>query len=410
MEDNNNALVPVEAPRPVLAISRDSVVDAYEAAVIQLLREKPFFAKLVMTMKKDFAFQIPTAAVSVKSTGVTLHLNKEFFNSLTPRERIAILLHESLHLVHGHTCRFKDFNPMDHGTANVACDVAINQFIPDLPKKISMPTTDGKTVEGEPITYEKLLKVMPDLLPKQSSEYYFNKIKQEQQKNGSGQSQEYMIVDDHGQWSETDLTPEQMEKLVKGHVKAVLETCSDKERQDVDKTVIDELYRSDVNWKQQLRNFFCNAEETFTEATRKKRNRRYGILQPGSKNEQKLCLGIAVDTSGSISDEQLNMFFGEIDRIYDENTMVLHVMEADTRIQNCYRYKKGMKIEAKGRGGTAYNPAFIKAKQLKVDALIYMGDMDSSDNINERPKFPVLWAICGKQEPPANFGRKLYIE
>ena len=90
--------------------------------------------------------------------------------------------------------------------------------------------------------------------------------------------------------------------------------------------------------------------------------------------------------------------------------MELHIMEADMKIQNCYKYKKGMKIEAKGRGGTAYNPAFQKAKELRVDALIYMGDMDSSDQITERPKYGVLWAIVGKQEPPADFGRKIYVE
>lgn len=157
------------------------------------------------------------------------------------------------------------------------------------------------------------------------------------------------------------------------------------------------------------RNFFCNAEETFTELTRKKRNRRYGLLQPGSKNEQKMNLGIAVDTSGSVSDESLKLFFGEIARIYDENTMVLHVMEADTRIQNCYKYKKNMKIEAKGRGGTAYGPAFEKANELKVDALIYFGDFDCSDT-PEKPKCAVLWAGIGKQEPPVPWGRVIRVD
>lgn len=383
--------------------NRNLLIQNYESAVIDLLIRKAFFAKLIMSMKKDFNFPHPTCGVSVKSTGFTLHINGNMFNSISHKERVAILEHECLHVLHAHMLRFKQFGTQDHGLANIACDVAINQYIQGLPETIKM-TVDGKEIEGKPVTYQMLLKEMPDLLPKMNAEYYFSKFKEEQKK-----AEDYQLTDNHDEWKETDLTPEQEEKLVKQHVKAILETCSDQEKSVVDKSIIDELYKSDVNWKAQLRSFFANSEETFTETTRKKRNRRYGIIQPGNKNESKLTLGIAVDTSGSISEDQLKLFFGEIERIYNENTMVLHVMEADTRIQNCYKYKKNLKIEAKGRGGTMYNPAFEKAKELKVDAFIYFGDMDSADQ-PIKPKFATLWAIVGNQQPPANFGKKIYIK
>lgn len=383
--------------------ARQFTTRQYESAVISLLTSKPFFAKLIMSMKKDFTFPIPTAGVSVSSTGITLHLNPLFFDSLAPLERVAILEHEVLHVLHSHAVRFKNFQAGDKGLANIACDVAINQYINNLPKEINLKLPDGTEASGRPCFYEDIVKEIKNLKPKMNSEYYFDKFKQEQEKMQGKEG-----TDDHSKWEETDLTEEQAERLVKGHVKAVLDSCSDQEKACVDKELIETFYKSDINWKSQLRQFFANAEETYTETTRKKRNRRYGIIQPGNKNEPKLKLGIAVDTSGSISNEELQLFFGEIDRIWNEH-MVLYVLEADNKVQNCYEYKKGMKIEAKGRGGTAYNPALEKMKELKVDAGIYFGDMDMADKPN-KPQYPVLWAIVRDSPPPASWGRKMYIK
>ncbi len=392
----------------------NSITRDYENAVLDLLFKKAFFAKVIMSMRKDFNWNPPppypnTAAVSVNSTGITLHINKDFFASLSPKERVAIMEHEVLHLVHGHPVRTQHFKPEDRMLANVAQDIAINQFIPDLPLKFKSIDHEGNLTEGQPVTYELVKKEFPDIKPKMDFEYYFNFLKKETEKRkGQGEgTPEFATIDDHGQWGESDMTEEQKEKFTKGHMKAILQGCSDQERSTVDQSIIDELFKSEIDWKQQLRQFFANSEETYTETTRKKRNRRYGIIQPGHKNESKLKIAVAVDTSCSMSDESLNMIFGEIARIKTEN-VVVYVIEADMKVQDFYEYKKNMKISAKGRGGTAYNPAFVKGKELKVDAMIYCGDMDASD-VPAKPKYPVLWAIIGKQEPPADFGRKMYL-
>lgn len=406
----NKELVPVENNNVVPFIRNKSIlIQNYENAVTDLLNTKAFYAKLIMSMRKDFSVKdLPTAAVGIKSTGFTLYLNPDFFNNLSRMERVGALEHEALHVLHAHFARFNNFQDKDRKLANLACDVAINQYIPHVPKQFKVLKGD-KVVDAFPATYERLLKEIPDLLPKMSSEYYFSKFKEEVEKNGGSGIDGEETLDDHGQWDDTDLTKEQLEKFVKSHIKAILESCSDQEKQQVDKSIIDELFRSEINWKAQLRQFFANSEETFTETTRKKRNRRYGLLQAGYKNEQKLRLVIANDTSGSVSDEELQLFYGEIDRIYNEQTMELWIMDADTKVQNCFQYKKGMKIEAKGRGGTAYGAAFLKAKELRADAFIYFGDMDCSD-IPVKPRFPVLWGIVRNQKPPVPWGKAIYIK
>lgn len=379
-------------------------IQAYEEAVIHLIKTKPFYAKVIMSAKKEFNTLVPTCGVSVQSTGIKLYINPIFFNIISMKERAAVLEHEVLHLLHGHFARFGNFQTKDKMIANVACDIAINQYLPNIPKSFEVPLPDGTTRTGHPVTYEDLLKEIPDLMPHMSSEYYFNKLKKLQKEMGEGST-----VDDHSQWEKSDLTDEQKSRLMKKHMKALLDGCSDEEKSTIDKAIIDEIYKSDIDWKQQLRSFMANSEETFTVHTRKKRNKRFGIYQPGTTSESKLKLVVAVDTSGSVSTEWLNMIFGEIDRMFDDSKMELYVIEADCQIHTVYKYKKNMKITAKGRGGTAYIPAFNKAKELGADAFIYCGDMDTSD-VPEKPKFPVLWAIVGSQKPPVDFGRSIYIK
>ena len=93
--------------------------------------------------------------------------------------------------------------------------------------------------------------------------------------------------------------------------------------------------------------------------------------------------------------------------------MAITVIEADCSIQNVWEFDKNKLKAFKGRGGTAYSPAFEKCKELAVDAIIYFGDMDSSDSPKD-PKIPVLWAVTEQygnfQKPPAKFGMITHIK
>ena len=61
---------------------------------------------------------------------------------------------------------------------------------------------------------------------------------------------------------------------------------------------------------------------------------------------------VAVDTSGSISNDELVEFFSEIEHIYRSGIRI-EIVEFDTQIQNKFIYK-GQKTDIKivGRGGT----------------------------------------------------------
>jgi predicted metal-dependent peptidase len=171
--------------------------------------------------------------------------------------------------------------------------------------------------------------------------------------------------------------------------------------------LVAELNKSQVNWKKQLRQFFVNTLKSTRIATRKRRNRRYGILQPGHKKKPELHLGLCVDTSGSVSDEELAMFWEEMKAIYSCGVKIT-VIEADCAVQNVYEFEGKKTPEFRGRGGTSYNPAIKKAVELKVDGILYCGDFDTAD-IPENPKKPFLWVGVRNSPPPADFGKVIYL-
>jgi predicted metal-dependent peptidase len=173
-------------------------------------------------------------------------------------------------------------------------------------------------------------------------------------------------------------------------------------------SAVTEMNKSQVNWKQQLRQFFVNTLNSSRIATRKRRNRRYGIIQPGFKKKPELHLGLCVDTSGSISDKELSTFWGEIASIHGHGVSIT-IIEADCVVQNVYEFDPKKTPEFKGRGGTAYSPAIQKAIELKVDGIIYCGDFDSADT-PENPKKPFLWVGVRNSPPPATFGKVIYLE
>jgi predicted metal-dependent peptidase len=176
-----------------------------------------------------------------------------------------------------------------------------------------------------------------------------------------------------------------------------------------DELLVDRTNYKGKDWKADLKRFAARAIETTLQSSKKKRNRRYGIMYPGVIKEELLHIGVALDTSGSISEETLYQFMAEVANISKYATVT--VVEADSEVKNAYLFDPKKTYKIKGRGGTAYQPAFdYFTKETDVDGVIYFGDMDNFEERLTKPKYPVLWAIVGDQKPPAEWGAQTKVE
>lgn len=349
---------------------------------------------------------------------------KETILNPTPKDieraNADILVHECLHVICLHTSRHKKTDKtikgdyqLSHRAANIAMDTAINQ-IDNIGKTVrliggwdinsfrdSYKTSDGSTIEE-----------------KREFEYYFDIMKNDpdiQDTINKMQQAGFGDMDSHEGFGGEE-GGEVADAIVKKAVGEAKEKAKGAGSVGGDVALlIEKLMESKVNWKSLLRKFLAGGSKFIYKSTRTKRNRRRGVIdgvlyKVGFRKQYTGKIAICVDTSGSMSDEDLRRCFSEVDKINKTTNVELIVIEADSEITQVYPFDKKRKIEVKGRGGTAYQPAIDKAVELGVNGIIYMGDMDAFDTPND-PKCPFLWCVIGsKQTPPAKFGTTIYVE
>ena len=391
-----------------------------QQAITSLIFSEPFYGHLISKMRITKTDKIPTAGVFITDK-INLTYNEEWIENLDLIDVVKVLKHECGHILQEHITRAKQIGVVNqelHKRFNIATDATIN--LHDL-----VPTVEkigGVTVKS---LNEMLQKMIDEANAKdgakrsftamqegQMAEYYYNKINQFAEENsdilpeGGGMGE---TMDDHSTWEQSEGNEEMQKEVARQAVNESVKSAGGIGNVPGEvAAIINEMNKNQVNWKQQLRQFYVNTLKSSRIPTRKRRNRRYGILQPGSKKKPELHLGLCVDTSGSVSDEELSMFWTELQAIGACGVKIT-IIEADCVVQNVYDFEVGKLPNFKGRGGTAYNPAIEKAVELKVDGIIYCGDFDTADT-PENPKKPFLWVGVRKSPPPADFGKVIYLE
>lgn len=111
------------------------------------------------------------------------------------------------------------------------------------------------------------------------------------------------------------------------------------------------------------------------------------------------ALVVAIDTSGSVGQHELDVFFGEMAGIIaDINPAMIHVMWCDAKVHRVDDIVDAMDLAelrtqgAPGGGGTAFGPVFdrIEEEGIEPDALIYLTDGMGSFPA-KAPSYPVMW-------------------
>ena len=135
--------------------------------------------------------------------------------------------------------------------------------------------------------------------------------------------------------------------------------------------------------------------------TRMRPNRRSGFQYMGSIRQLRTNYLLAVDVSGSISEEDLQYCFSTINRFFKYGVEKIDVVTFDTKVGDLMTFSKARKrIEVKGRGGTWFQPVVnFMADHPEYDGLIIFTDgYAPKPEVSAKLKGRILWILRSEKE------------
>lgn len=366
-----------------------------------ILSSQPFFGvmlgylKLIEVPEGDASYGQPIDTMA--TNGDVLLYSAKFVNGLPDKELQGVLVHEVLHNCFEHHLRRRDRNAQKW---NIAADYVINIVVKDA--GFELPENGYLDYSYRDMTTEEVYAKLPD---------------------GEGGGQGFGEVFDGAKSHDTteiDRLSQENKIRITGAAamnrgKAAGSMPSSLQR------LINDLLEPKVDWASQFRNMVTSMVRHDYSFSRP--NRRFihqGIYLPGKVADAVGHVAVAVDTSGSINNEILDIFGAEIRAILDEGVVEkVTVIWADAKVQHVQTFETGdeLVLEPKGGGGTAFSDTFnwIEQNLEDVDMVVYLTDLEVHD-FGEAPDCPVVWTVYGTRQrfaelaPNAPFGTCLHIE
>ena len=139
-------------------------------------------------------------------------------------------------------------------------------------------------------------------------------------------------------------------------------------------------------------------------------NRRHihaGIYAPSIKSNSLGKIAVAIDTSGSVGDDELRQFGGELQGMLQSFDCTVILIWHDSKI--CHTEvlnSPHFEYRPVGAGGTDHKPVFrwINRHHPDVSCVVCLTDMFS--NFGPEPDYPVMFVSCtaGGSHPEPGFG------
>lgn len=349
----------------------------------------------ILSLKLDIVedTHIPTMATN----GRKLYYNPEFVSSLSSAELEGVIAHEVMHCVMLHMTRKQNRH---HIKWNYACDYAINPIVKD----------SGFTLPGDCLFdkkyHEMSAEKIYEILPEQASLNVSLNGTKGGSYDGHHKSQVGSVKDpDQGQ-SEGDgdnqlggSSNKSLEKEWKTATAQAAQQCKAcGNLPGCIQEMINDILNPKIDWRAQLRSFVENtARNDYMMLPPNKRFIQQGLYLPSLRSEELQPIVIAVDTSGSISTEDLKQFSGEINCILEDYHTEVHVIYCDASVNKVVTFDSNnlpFYIERVGGGGTDFKPPFqyVEDNQLTPSCLIYLTDLECNSYPSPEPPYPTLWA------------------
>lgn len=411
MKDQGQAI-----PLPVVSIP-GAGMRVLENAVVRLLKTHPFYGHFLLGFRRRETSGEQALGVTIGNGTPVLCVNPTRLAAFPPEEQRALLEHVLKHVLHLHMSRRKGRHSHDW---DIACDLAINPSIDDLPPQAALPSKvkleEGLAAEEY---YRRLIRPFDtgNLEGRGVGDATRDAGQVVEAGNESLPGQdpsELQTLDDHQVWAEADSTPQGLaEEVVRSMAREAYRKSRGEIPGDVRSLIEGMLAPSPIPWKQVLRQFVATAGRIGKRSTWKHEHRRFGQDTPGVRKRQLLHLLVAVDVSDSTNIRALREVFArELVQIARSRESRITVLYAGSRIQRVTTFVGSPAVVEvfEGGGFTDLRPVFDYARgmQPRPAAIIYL-----TDGIGPAPEtmeFPTLWVLTSDGERPVPWGVELRLD
>lgn len=406
------------------------------AARTRLILDKPFLGAL--------ALRLPLVAADPKwcATSLTdarcLYFNPAYIDKLSLEQTQFVLAREALH------CALSHFARRQHRIKSrwdIACEYSINPVL--VKDGLTPPPATIVIAAYEGMTAEEIYPFIEDDDKDDEAEEQAKSSKdsdptkggsqqgEQQQKGGEGEkprdndpqsggdSQSEMQEEltaaqgaarpDPLSASELDALSTQWQQRMAG---AALQAQQAGKLGGALERLVGEMLQPKLPWRMLLARYMTQVARDDYSYSRPSR-REGEMIMPSLRSSQANII-VVLDTSGSVSNEELSEFLSEINTLKTQlrASITLHACDTELSKDGPWYFEAWeefkLPTEFHGGGGTDFRPIFdwIKLQGNSPDMLLYFTDAEGEFPATE-PYYPVLWLVKGKT--PVPWGQRIQL-
>jgi predicted metal-dependent peptidase len=368
----------------------------------------------------------PTSATDARH----FYYNPDYIDALKLEQVQFVLAHEALHCALSHFARRQHRNQFRW---DLACDYAINPLL----LKDGLTPPPGVWVEEsyEGMTAEEIYPLIDENNADEPMDRHVYEGEQEGRSDGQGSNpndQPNEAGDNPGETcDQNEPKPDQGQPEPKEEPGGARQPppLSDSERQNLDvqwqqrlagaaqqalqagklggamARMVDHFLQPQLPWRMLLARYMTTMARDDYSYMRP--SRREGAAIFPSLRSAQLEIVVALDTSGSVSDEEIAQCVAEINALKGQMRARITLLACDAELAEdgpwIYEPWEDFSTphEFTGGGGTSFKPVFeyVESHMQQHDLLVYFTDAEG-DFPERMPPYPVIWLVKGKGKVP----------
>ncbi len=397
------------------AAEKEKIVEKLVTARVGLLLRHPFFGNMATRLKLVDASEW---CGTLATDGRNFYYNNGFVNKLTAKECEFGFAHEVLHNVFDHMGRREGRDPQ---LSNIAADYAVNQILKDekigsIPTFINIFLSDKYRSKSYEEIYEELYDKADKIDLSGLGELLDEHLDDDGDDGNNGNGDD----DIQGEGKRPKISAEERKKIrdeIKEAMIAAAQSAGAGKVPAGVKRMITDLTEPKMDWRQLLRmNIQSIMRSNFSFSRPNRKSQHSGAILPGMMNEETIDVSVAIDMSGSISNEMAKDFVSEIKGIMDEYVdFTLDLWCFDTEVYEYARFTGDtasdiLEYQCKGGGGTDFdvNWQYMKKEDILPKKFIMFTDGYPCGSWGDEDYCDTLFVIHGNESIVPPFGQVAY--